>query len=168
MEIEPLPWTCVQTRSGASALAVQHLARQGFIHYSPMIRKRIRRADGKVVVGSTQLFQNYVFVFVIDRWRSLKSTIGVAKLLMFGDESPAVVDQQVIENLRAKEDCEGMVVLGKPKFDRGERVQFKSGPFALECGLFDGQRDGERVAVLMTFLGTQRLVLTKEDDLVSL
>jgi transcriptional antiterminator RfaH len=94
------------------------------------------------------------------RWRSIHSTIGVARLVCNGDD-PVPVADEVIETLRAREDEQGFVTLRqRPRFAVGEKVRVLDGVFADCLGLFDGMKDSDRVAVLLDLLGRKvRLVL---------
>lgn len=162
-----MPWSVVQTHHNAAGVAVEHLVRQGFEVYDPRYLAKRKLADGRPGVRAVQLFPNYIFVHIVDRWRAVMSTIGVAKLLMSGDEKPAQVPPEVIDAIRGRQDKAGYVVLGKSKFEPGDRVQIKEGAFAFMTGICESQRDGDRVAILLSMLGTQRRVLIREENLVS-
>lgn len=171
-----MPWSVLQTFPGAaegsydlsdppSALpvALRHLMWQGFKFYNPRIKQR---------VGATwracQLFKDYVFVDgAIDRWRALNSTRGVVGLLMVSCENPAIVPEDKIRSLMERHDARGFVVLNESRYKKGQRVQVRQGPAAWGEGVFDGQKDSERVFVLMTWLGCSRRVEVAEDNLVA-
>jgi transcriptional antiterminator RfaH len=104
------------------------------------------------------LFPGYLFVRLDlgrDRWRAVYSTVGVRTLVSAGDR-PLAVPPEVIEEIRAREDSSGLVVLGSGcTFRRGDRVRFAEGPLVDTTGLFDCRNDGERVTVLLDLLGRQ-------------
>ncbi len=160
-------WSVARTHPNAAAIAVAHLARQNFDVYNPCYLVRRRMPDGRPGVRAVQLFPNYIFVSIIDKWRAVMSTTGVSKLLMSGEEMPAQVPEEVIKEIKNREDKNGYVVLGRNRFESGDRVQIKDGIFALEIGIYEGQRDGDRVAVLLSMLGAKRRVLIKEENLMS-
>jgi transcriptional antiterminator RfaH len=155
-------WYVVQTHTHAEAKALAHLARQGFTAYLPRYLKRRRHAR-RIETVAAPLFPRYLFVTVdmmCQRWRSIHSTIGVARLVCNGDDPVAVADN-VIETLKAREDGQGFVtLLQRPRFALGEKVRVLDGVFAECLGLFDGMKDSDRVAVLLDLLGRKvRLVL---------
>jgi transcriptional antiterminator RfaH len=155
-------WYVVQTHPHAEAKAVAHLARQGFTAYLPRYLKRRRHAR-RIETVAAPLFPRYLFVtvdMVCQRWRSIHSTIGVARLVSNG-EDPTPVADTVVESLKAREDAQGFVKLGqRPQFARGDKIRVLDGVFADCLGLFDGMKDSERVAVLLDLLGRKvRLVL---------
>jgi transcriptional antiterminator RfaH len=155
-------WYVVQTHAHAEAKALAHLARQGFTAYLPRYLKRRRHAR-RIETVAAPLFPRYLFVtvdMVCQRWRAIHSTIGVARLVCNGEDPVAVADE-VVENLRQREDAQGFVKLGeRPRFTSGDKIRVLEGVFTDYLGLFEGMRDKERVAVLLDLLGRKvRLVL---------
>jgi transcriptional antiterminator RfaH len=107
------------------------------------------------------LFPRYLFVAVdiaAQRWRSIQSTFGVARLICNGEE-PAPVPNAILDAIKQREDDEGLVQISRERFLHGARVQITDGPFASCLGLFEGARDDERVAVLLDLLGRKVRVL---------
>jgi transcriptional antiterminator RfaH len=109
-----------------------------------------------------------VFVAVdisAQRWRSIYSTVGVARLVCNGDE-PAAVPDAVVAVLRERED-NGFIKLDfRPNFRPGETVRVLDGAFSSCLGLFEGMADRERIAILLDLLGRKvRVVL--DADLVA-
>jgi transcriptional antiterminator RfaH len=146
-------WYVVQTRPNSERRAVANLVRQGFEVYFPVYRKR-RSHAGKVGMIAAPLFPRYVFIAMDlghQRWRSVHSTFGVAQLVCQGDR-PAPLADEVIAELRSREDERGLIQLGSA-FRRGERVRVVGGAFADQLGQFESMGDGERVAVLLDLLG---------------
>jgi transcriptional antiterminator RfaH len=155
-------WYVVQTHGHAETKALTHLARQGFTAYLPRYLKRRRHAR-RIETIAAPLFPRYLFVtmdMMCQRWRSIHSTIGVARVVCNGDD-PVPIADDVVESLRAREDGQGFVTLRqRPRFALGEKVRVLDGVFADCLGLFDGMKDNDRVAVLLDLLGRKvRLVL---------
>lgn len=148
-------WYVVHTHSHGEAKAAEHLRRQGFGVYLPCYLKRRRHAR-RVEIIPAPLFPRYLFVGIdIDnqRWRSIRSTIGVAHLICRG-EAPVPVVGQVVEALRQREDCEGFIKLDqRPHFSSGDKVRILDGAFGGSLGLFEGMTDNERITVLLDLLG---------------
>lgn len=157
-------WYVVQTHTHSERKAAEHLARQGFKTYLPRYQKRRRHAR-RVELVAAPLFPRYLFVAVdkaMQNWWSIKSTIGVSRLICNGDR-PAGVADAVVEDLRRRE--EGGFVSLKPRqrFTLGDKVQILDGVALASCfGLFDGMPDKDRVAVLLDLLG--RKVRVVVDD----
>jgi transcriptional antiterminator RfaH len=158
-------WYVVQTRPLAEGKATAHLARQGFEIYLPRYLKRRRHAR-RVDMVAAPLFPRYLFVAIdvaVQRWRSVQSTIGVARLVCNGDH-PAEVPEQVISNLRRGEDDRGFVRLERaPSFKLGDKIRVLDGVFSSCLGLFEGMTDGERIAILLDMLGRKVKVVLDAD-----
>jgi transcriptional antiterminator RfaH len=157
-------WYVVQTQPHAETKAMGHLIRQGFDAYLPRYLKRRRHAR-RVETVAAPLFPRYLFVTVdmeTQRWRSIHSTTGVARLVCTGDD-PAPVPPEVVAALRRREDTGGFVTLERrQQFAPGERVRVVDGIFADNLGLFEGMADRERVAILLDLLGRKVRILLDE------
>jgi transcriptional antiterminator RfaH len=158
-------WYVAQSHPHAERKAVLHLNRQGFETYLPVYQKRRRHARRTETITAA-LFPRYIFIAVdmaAQRWLSIQSTIGVSTLVCNGDV-PAPVPAGVIEALKRREDENGFFLFdNRTRFAPGDSVRIVDGAFAACFGLFEGLRDGERVAVLLDLLGRKvRVVL---DDL---
>jgi transcriptional antiterminator RfaH len=155
-------WYVAQTHVHAESKATLHLGRQGFEVYLPRYLKQRRHAR-RVDTVAAPLFPRYLFVSVdmaTQRWHSIRSTIGITRLVTNGDV-PAVVPQAIIEGLKRREDTNGLVQLEcRPRFAPGDKIRVLNGAFCDALGLFEGIRDQERVAILLDLLGRKvRVVL---------
>jgi transcriptional antiterminator RfaH len=161
-------WYVVQTQVNGEVKAAQNLLRQGYEIYLPRYLKRRRHAR-KIDFVARPLFPRYMFVAVdmaTQRWRSIRSTFGVAHIVANGDE-PAVVPDHVVPALKAREDAKGFVNMdARLSLSRGDRVRVLAGAFMDTAGLFDGMGDHDRVAILLDMLGRKVRVLL-DADLVS-
>ncbi len=157
-------WYVVQTHPHSENKAVQHLERQGYRTYLPRYLKRRRHAR-RIETVAAPLFPRYLFVAVdlaSQRWRSMHSTIGVARVVCNG-EAPAMVADGVVDGLRRRESAEGFVRLDqRPNFAPGASVRVLDGVFSACVGLFDGLTDGQRVAILLDLLGRKVRVVLDE------
>ncbi len=158
-------WYVVQTQVNGEAKAAQNLLRQGYEIYLPRYLKRRRHAR-KVDFAAKPLFPRYMFVAIdmaTQRWRSIQSTFGVARLVSNGDD-PATVPDGVVHALRAREDDKGFVRLdSKPTFAPGDKVRVLAGAFMDSAGLFNGLADHDRVSILLEMLGRKVRVLLDAD-----
>jgi transcriptional antiterminator RfaH len=161
-------WYVVQTQVNAETKAACNLVRQGFEIYLPRYLKRRSHAR-KVEKIAAPLFPRYLFVRIdmaTQRWRSIQSTFGVSRLVCNGT-APAPVAQQILCSLKAREDESGYVKLDqRPKFALGEKVRVLAGAFAENLGLFDGQADRDRIAILLDLLG-RKVRVSIEADMVA-
>lgn len=162
-------WYVVQTQPHAEAKAALHLTRQGFAAYLPRYLKRRRHAR-RIETVKAPLFPRYLFVAVdmaAQRWRSIQSTMGVARLVCNGDE-PAAVTDRVIAALKVREDDSGLIRLDlRPRFAPGEQVRIVDGVFTACLGLYDGMTDRDRVAILLDLLGRKVRVVVDEMSVVA-
>ena len=154
-------WYVVQTHPRAEQKAAAHLGRQGFEVYLPQYIKKRRHARRFDTVAAP-LFPRYLFVAVdmaAQRWRSIQSTIGVARLVCNG-EAPAPVAATVLAAIKEREDERGFIRLERrPRFRLGDPVRVLDGVFAAHLGLFEGMTDSERVTILLELLGRKVRVL---------
>jgi transcriptional antiterminator RfaH len=162
-------WYVVQTHSQAEAKASGHLQRQGFEIYLPKYLKRRRHARRTETVIAP-LFPRYLFVAVdmtSQRWLSIRSTIGVTRLVCDGDR-PAAVPVAVFEALRSREDANGLIQLDrKPQFSPGDKVYIRDGAFQECLGLYEGMTGNERVTVLLDLLGRKVRVSVDAEMLIA-
>ncbi|RAU23543.1 transcriptional activator RfaH [Paramagnetospirillum kuznetsovii] len=155
-------WFVVHTHARAEEQAAGHLARQGFTPYLPRIGRTIRHA-GRISKTTAPLFPRYLFVALdleAQRWRAVKSTVGIAGLVSLG-EWPTPIDDAVIHEIRDREGEDGLIVLTeRPRFQAGQPVMVTQGACRSLDGLFVAEAGDERVIVMLSLLGrTLRVTL---------
>ena len=156
-------WTVVRTHPNCENVAVHNLERQSFEYYQPKILERVVRKN-KIQNVESPLFPCYLFVKVVDRWRSLQYTYGVASVLSNGS-LPSIVQDSVIAGLRHRE-VNGFIQLPKkPRFEVGDQVTIKSGLFANQSALVERMPAKDRQRVLLELLSNKIKVLVEEDDI---
>jgi transcriptional antiterminator RfaH len=162
-------WHVVQTHVRAEAKAQMHLIRQGFDTYLPRYLKRRRHARRTDIIAAP-LYPSYLFVSFgtgIHRWRSVHSTVGVARLVSNGD-MPAAIDGSIISGMKAREDAQGFIQLERPpRFTSGDKIRVREGVFCDCLGLVDRMSDRERVAILLDLLGRKVRVVLDEEFVVA-
>ena len=150
-------WYVVHTQPNGEARADLNLRRQGFATYLPRYARRHRHARRQEVV-QRPLFPRYVFValdLARDRWRAVHSTFGVNRLVLAGEE-PLPVPDGVIDEIRAREDGEGLIALGLPAgVGPGSRIRLVDGIFSEAKGVLERIADDRRVAILLELLGRE-------------
>jgi len=161
-------WYVVQTQIHAERKAAANLQRQGFDTYFPRFLKR-RKLARRVEQVAAPLFPRYLFVSIDltnQRWLAIQSTLGVSHLIRMGD-APAVVLPGVIEGFKQREDENGLIrLVRQPLFAPGDKVTVLEGPFQDCYGLYEGLRDGDRVAILLDLLG-RKVRVSLEPELVA-
>jgi len=138
----------------AEKKAAWHLTAQGFRSYLPMVRKTVRHAR-KLTTVHAPVFPRYLFVALDlerDRWLCVRSTIGVARLVTYGDGMPIPVPLGVVEALLAK--SESNVLRLDMDLEKGQDVRVSSGPFADIIGTLHRVDANGRVQVLLQIMGT--------------
>ena len=144
-----LNWYVVHTKPRQEQRALENLEAQGYCCYLPVIQaEKIRRQ--KLILEQEPLFARYLFIELDassggKSWAPIRSTLGVSKLVAFGDE-PIKVDTQLIELLREKNLplAEQTIFLHSP----GDQVQIKDGPFAGIEAIYE-MADGEARAMVL-------------------
>jgi transcriptional antiterminator RfaH len=145
-------WAAVNTQPHRERIALEHLARQAFTAWCPMVRRRVRHAR-RTHDALRPLFPGYLFVHIgpqTPRWRSILSTSGVRTLVCFGGQ-PAFIAEGFIEELRSHE-TGGEIVCPAGAFTVGERVHVADGPFSGLLGTIIDMNDKDRLTVLMNLL----------------
>lgn len=162
---EAARWYVIQTQVNGELKAARNLVRQGYGIYLPRYLKRRRHAR-KVDFAAKPLFPRYLFVAIdpaMRRWRSIQSTLGVARLVSNGDD-PAIVPEGVVSGLKAREDDRGFITIEtKPIFSPGDEVRVLAGAFVDSAALFQGVADHDRVSILLDMLGRKVRVLLDAD-----
>ncbi|HJT06159.1 MAG TPA: transcriptional activator RfaH [Stellaceae bacterium] len=150
-----ITWYAAYTQPHGETKALDHLARQGYSVYLPRYRRWVRHARQRRLV-SRPLFPRYVFVGLdreAQRWRPIRSTVGVLGVVSSGDE-PVAVPPEIIDALRRREQEGGFDVLSPAQSLRaGDTVRVIDGPFQDLVGRLLGVADHERVFVLLDVLG---------------
>ncbi len=150
-------WGVVNTHAKAEDTAAAHLIRQGFEIFLPRhlkVRRHARRRDSV----RAPLFPGYMFVWLDPErlgWRSIRSTVGVKSIVQF-DEYPAAVPDAVIEEIRARQDEDGLVrISDAAQYKSGDRLRVEQGPLTDVEGIFVTRRGFDRVVILFNLLGRE-------------
>jgi transcriptional antiterminator RfaH len=149
-------WACAQIDQRREHLARHVLSLSGFQTYAPKIRGPRKT--------SLPLFPGYVFVLITLQWWQARWTVGVRRLIQNGGSEPAHIPDQIIEELRMREDRDGLITLpprrskSSTPFLPGDKVRVKSGPMSGLSALVEGMKPHQRVEVLLTMLGGLRRV----------
>jgi transcription antitermination factor NusG len=154
-------WAALRVVPGHDRLAAESVALAGFETFTPKIRVRCA-ARWRTV----PLFAGYFFVRVVDRWRILERTMGVAGVVKFG-AAPARCPDEEIAKLLERSDPDGVIRLqARPSHASprqriiapGAQVAIAGGPFRGLNGVYVGMSARERELILLNVLGASRPV----------
>ncbi len=161
-------WYLLYSKPRQERLALENLIRQGFKAYLPLIRNR-RRRGGRYVSFVEPCFPRYLFIYLndmTDNWGPIRSTVGVSKLIRFGD-LPARVPDGLVDSLLAREDELGVQNLPQPEFDAGDLVRIVEGAMAGYEGIFKAKTGRERVIILLDIVGNSTRVELPDSQIES-
>ena len=109
------------------------------------------------------LYPGYVFVEGPEFYY-LKTTEGVLYVLMQGVE-PAFMPTRLMFQLLEMVDDEGLIVVKRERFKKGQLVVIKRGPLQNQSGVYITASRKDRVRVLMRILGAEHEVEFPVDDI---
>lgn len=146
-------WAAVNTQPHRESLALEHLRRQDFECYCPMVSKRVRHARRQYQT-LRPLFPGYLFValdLAVQRWRPILSTAGVRTLVRNGDR-PALLAPELVAALKARE-VDGAVTRPSSPFQVGQSVRIAGGALDGLVARIVEMDEKERLVVLLDLLG---------------
>lgn len=150
-------WYLVYTKPRQEEVALTNLVRQGYGAYLPRVRQT-RRRQGRRIEVVEPLFPRYLFIHLdagTDNWGPIRSTVGVASLVRFGQE-PARVPDALVGFLKEREGEAGLHDWAAPgEIITGDRVRVAEGVFEGYEGILLARSSRERVLVLLDVLGKQ-------------
>lgn len=154
-------WYLVQSKPRNEARALENLVRQGYETYLPLMEvERLQR--GKLLKKMEPLFPRYLFLHLEegnDNWGPIRSTMGVAGLVRFG-QAYAVVSEEVVAAVRERTQD-----IKKSLFESGDSVRVVSGPLLGLEGVFEITDGEQRSFVLLEFMQKQQRVSVSTADL---
>lgn len=146
-----LNWYLIYTKPRQERIAETNLLNQGYECYLPLIPvRKIRRKRLEVVEEA--LFPRYLFVRLDNSgegmsWSPIRSTLGVSRLVKFGDRH-AIVDDGLIEFLRHRQ----AALTAPPLFNPGDTVLITEGPFSGLEAIYHTQDGEQRASILIQML----------------
>jgi transcriptional antiterminator RfaH len=156
-KVSIMQWFVVHTKPRQEQRALENLQRQGFAAWLPMLSvEKFRRGRLEKVVEP--MFSRYLFIQldkVTSNWSPIRSTMGVSKLVTFGN-LPAAVPPEIVDALR------NAPTPDVPRFfSSGDAVRFVDGPLHGLEGLFQAP-DGEARAMIFINLLSRPQVVSVE------
>ena len=147
-----MPWMVVRTEPQRELLAQDRICKLGYHPYHPKFRDWF---SGKI----KSLFPRYLFVEFHEHWGQIRRAHGVHSVLCSAG-TPGIVEDEIIDDLKAKEDSESLVLLN---FDIGHVVTVIDGEMKGWTGIFNGMNDRDRCEILFSMMNRPitKLVSTK-------
>ena len=154
-------WLIASYKSNQVKRLESNLANQNFDFYSPKITiKNINSKPREEV-----LFPGYIFVNTcIENYAALKYTVGIKKIIKFGNNIPCISNEdiksmQTLEDNSKKDPVASQIQIGqKAVISKGSL----KGIIVKICSL----PSKDRVGVLLTFLGSTRVAIVPEKNLI--
>lgn len=160
-------WYVVHAKARQEHLAIEHLGRQHYNAYLPLVRlHRRRRNTWQEVIEP--LFPGYLFVRLDpgrDNTAPIRSTRGVIGLVRFGGALRPVPDELIEQLLATQADPDG-AIREEHLFQAGDRVEIVSGPLAGLKAIFLAPTGQQRARLLLNLLGRETRVVVAEDQLI--
>lgn len=152
-----LAWFVARTKPNREDLAHRSLGIRGVDVFLPRIVEDERYASLFPRLQPAPLFPGYLFVRMdlpVDYPRVVWAP-GIRELLCLGG-GPVPVGDQVIEQIRLRCDDRGVVHVPRSPWNRGDRVEIASGPFAgLLATVETVMPRRQRIKLLIDFLARQ-------------
>ncbi|MFT3722201.1 MAG: transcription termination/antitermination NusG family protein [Hyphomonadaceae bacterium] len=147
-------WFVVKSIPRKESVAKQHLQRQNFETYLPLMASSIatQRATGATRLAA--FFPGYLFVKLDlsrERWRSINGTIGVSSVLQTGG-LPTPVPYGLVEHLQSRTSETGLLGF-EDEFAPGAAIRIVGGPFDRLFGEFQALDEEGRARVLLEIMG---------------
>jgi len=154
-------WYAIHSKPRQEERALENLQRQGFEAWLPLLTiEKVLRS--KLVQVVEPMFSRYLFIRLDTEqtnWSPIRSTLGVSKLVSFGNR-PAVVADELIEALQQLPEQAPQRLI-----QPGQQVKIVAGPLRGLEGIYQ-QADGElRAMVLIELLNKQHRIVTEMQDL---
>ena len=169
MGVERLPesrqWYVLYTHLKQEERANENLRSWGVeTLHARMRTRRYNKFTGAPTYVTQPLFPRYLFARFNAREQlpKIQFTRGVHNVVRFG-ESPAFVDQDIIDLLRARIDENGFVK-EDDELKPGDKVMINAGPLRNLMGIFEHEMKGsDRITILLTAIEYQgRLVVNRD------
>lgn len=155
-------WVAFYTLARREKDLMRKLAASGVPFYSPLVRRRLHSAGGRVRSSWVPLFPGYVFSPVDDdQRRAALATNVVSRWLLVPDQRMLVDDLRAIKRLIDSE----RPLTPEARLDAGQAVRVRSGPLRGLEGMVVSRRGEERLLVAVRFLNQGASIELEDVDL---
>jgi transcriptional antiterminator RfaH len=150
-------WYAVYSKPREERKALEHLSRQGFETFLPLINLE-KVVRGRLKVVTEPMFSRYLFVKVESQnqnFSTIRSTQGVSQLVSFGPH-PAQISDALVGALRLVHDEHSGV--STPLIKHGDSVLVTDGPLKGMRGIFQEPDGQKRAFILIEMLSQHHTV----------
>lgn len=147
-------WYLVYAKPRQERIALEHLNRQGYEAYLPLLRTR---RHGREINKLVPMFPRYLFVNLTpekDNFSPIRSTFGVSQLVRFGRDY-AILPDDFIASLRGQSDEKGSIEVPEEALVRGDPVEIFDGAMTGYGAIFSENIGKDRVALLLKIADRQ-------------
>ena len=161
-------WYLVYTKPRAENKGMKNIINQGYEVFFPQII--FEKPDSKKEKLKIEpMFPRYLFIMLNkekDNWISIKSTVGISHLVLFGNEL-AKVPNQVIEMLNKITDKNGFFRkrTSISVYKKGDKIKIKKGILKGREAIFLSQKSQERVKVLLGIINKEIIIDLDKSDI---
>ena len=153
---EMAAWHLVHTKPRQERTALENLERQGYAAYLPLLRVSTR-SRRRTTTSIVPMFPRYLFVHLRpthDNFSPIRSTIGVSRLVRFGD-GYALLPDALIASLRTRADEQGIIEAREQDLLLGDPVIILDGAMAGYEAIFSETVGKARMALLLQIVDRQ-------------
>ena len=158
-------WYLLQTKPNAHIKAYDHLKRQGFDVFLPLIIKTTKK-NGKFLDAKAPLFPGYLFMGTSIHpvpWKSINGTRGISTAVTL-DGIYRPINNDIIEGLKRRCDNDD-VIQRLMDIIPGDRVKIERGPFAEFICTVESIQDDQRAWILINLINRQTKAKVSLDDI---
>jgi transcriptional antiterminator RfaH len=163
-----MEWYAIETKPKHEALAKALLDRLSIETFYPQIkREKIIRRVRQTVIKS--LFPGYLFARfdLKNQYRAVNFSQGVKRVVSFG-VTPAVVDNAIIEAIKANISTDGFISIPQVSICPGQKVMIQAGPLKGFEAIFEQEMsDRQRAVLLLRALSYQARVIVPLEYVVN-
>ena len=155
-------WYLLQTKPHSHATACEHLRRQGFDVFLPLIKKTTKK-NSKFLDIKVPLFPSYIFLGTLMDpipWKSINATRGISKAVTLDGIYRSI--NAVIISLNKKD--EHGIFRRLNEIAAADRVKIERGPFSEFICTVEQIKDDQRAWVLIDILQQQTRAEVSLDD----
>lgn len=160
----------VRTQQHRERWAAENIARAGYLFYLPEVMETVRLMRGGVRRREFQvkpLFPSYIFASAESgQWHGLLRAFGVVGLVPGSGGYPATIKAAALAAISGLEE-NGVIRLPviQSGFQPNIPVRITSGAYAGYTGLVQGNSAGERINILLDYMGRKVPFLVRETAL---
>jgi len=151
-------WHLAYTKPKSEDNVSRIFAEAGFEVLNPKLKEQ-KYLRNKLQNVITPLFPCYIFIeFEYEKdYRTIKYTRGVRRVVGT-DYMPSIVPANIIDSIRSSMEA-GLITIKPQRFQPGEEVIIKAGPFQGFDAIFERELKGiERVSILLKSINAKAVV----------